>query len=316
MLLGHPCIAGFHLYDRSWKKGSKLHRFAQETKLLRQIRQSRYDLVINLTEGDRGAIAAKISGAKKKIGVDPGPKLTRKWYTDLIKPCPTPRHAVERDLDALRKLGINPALRDRDLFWYVSDDDRQAMQEKVGDEPYIVMQGAARWRFKCPPPELMARVCDRLNQRVILTGAPSEREFVQQIADQSRGNVVNLAGETTLKEMGALLLGSEGLITVDSVALHMASALKVPVVALFGPTSERKWGPWMHPKSAVVAKNYPCRPCGLDGCGGSKISDCLLTLSVEEIIKALYRVTSAGVEEACSAASLAVLNSFDINRTE
>jgi len=67
----------------------------------------------------------------------------------------------------------------------------------------------------------------------------------------------------------------------------MASALKRKVVAIFGPTSEVTWGPWRNPDARVVAKNLSCRPCYLDGCGGSKMSECLATLSVESVLKAV-----------------------------
>nr|NGX27728.1 hypothetical protein [Chlamydiota bacterium] len=87
-------------------------------------------------------------------------------------------------------------------------------------------------------------------------------------------------------------------------------------VALFGPTSELNWGPWMHPRGAVVVQDYSCRPCRLDGCGGSKMSDCLWTISPEEVAYAFERVASGVTAEETSASSLFVLNSFEMNRTE
>lgn len=292
MLLGHPTITGFLLYDRKWKKYSWWKRVKKEFDILRRIRKNRYDLVVNLTEGDRGAIAALVSGAKRRVGFDPGKKFTRKFFTDLVKICPTPRHTVERDLDALRKIGIFPNPAQRQLFFHVPQESLDIARNWTGDVPYIVMQASARWRFKCPPPQLMATILNQLGKKVVLTGTSSEWEFVQKIADLTECEVLNLAGKTTLKEMGALLQRSEGLITVDSVALHMASALKIPVVALFGPTSEENWGPWMHPKAEVVFQKISCRPCRLDGCGGSKMSDCLWTLSPKEIIERCERVFS------------------------
>lgn len=290
ILLGHPAIAGFHFYERSWKKLPLISRLRKEFTLLWQIKKNNYDLVINLTEGDRGAIASFASRAERKVGVDPGKKITRKIYTDLVKPCPTTRHAVERDLDAIRKIGIYPSPADREPFFYLTRESEEIAQELTGEEPYIVMQASARWRFKCPPPSLMAAILNRLGKRAVLTGALSERDYVQSIVDLTQVETLNLAGMTTLKEMGAVMQHSLGLITVDSVALHMASALKVPVVVLFGPTSEENWGPWMHPRAEVVAQNYPCRPCRLDGCGGSKMSDCLWTLSPDRVVAACERV--------------------------
>ena len=83
---------------------------------------------------------------------------------------------------------------------------------------------------------------------------------------------------------------SRAFICVDSVLLHIASATKTPVVALFGPTSEQNWGPWMHVKAKVVTQNFSCRPCYQDGCGGSKKSDCLLRIPQNAILAALDEV--------------------------
>lgn len=290
ILLGHPAITNFHFYDRGWKKLPFFSRMQQEIKLLRRIQKNNYDLVINLTEGDRGAIAAWISGAERRAGVDPGKKFTRKCYTDLVKPCQTPRHAIEKDLDAIRKIGIYPSLADRNPFFYLPMEAEEMAPKLTGPEPYVVMQASARWQFKCPPPILMAKILNRLGKKAVLTGTLAEKEYVQSIADLARVETLNLAGMTSLKDMGAIMKNSLGLITVDSVALHMASALKVPVVALFGPTSEENWGPWMHDRAEVVSQNISCRPCRLDGCGGSKMSDCLWTLSPDKVVAACERV--------------------------
>jgi heptosyltransferase-3 len=71
MLEGHPAIRNFIFYDKGWKKLPFFKRYCHELKLLKKIRANRYDLVINLTEGDRGAIAAKFSGATITVGYDP-----------------------------------------------------------------------------------------------------------------------------------------------------------------------------------------------------------------------------------------------------
>ena len=68
--------------------------------------------------------------------------------------------------------------------------------------------------------------------------------------------------------------------------MHIASAMGTPVVALFGPSGEFNWGPWQVPHR-VVASEHPCRPCGNDGCGGGKLSDCLSTLPVAAVLQAV-----------------------------
>lgn len=293
MLEGHPALTNLILHPRKWKKLPLVERLSKEIGLLKKIRSQKYDLIINLTEGDRGVIAGFTSGSKIRVGIDPGGKK-RKLLTHIVKPCPTYRHTVEKDLDALRRIGLFPELDERELYFHIPEEAKKWARERMGGQPYIVVHAPSRWRFKCLPPKLMAQVIDRLGEKVVLTGAPSEREFVQEVADLTSGEVINLAGETSLKEMGAIMQLSEGIITVDSVALHIASALKVPTVALFGPTSEKNWGPWQNPQSVVVAQKRDCRPCHMDGCGGSKMSECLWSLSAEEIARAFEKIKITG----------------------
>jgi heptosyltransferase-3 len=122
--------------------------------------------------------------------------------------------------------------------------------------------------------------------RLVFTAGPDavEQEMVQEICRDLGG--INLAGQISLQELAALIQLSRLLICVDSLPLHMASALKKPVLAIFGPTSEITWGPWKNPYAKIVSNNLSCRPCYQDGCGGSKRSDCLATLSVDEVLRA------------------------------
>jgi len=67
--------------------------------------------------------------------------------------------------------------------------------------------------------------------------------------------------------------------------MHIAAAMQTPVLALFGPSGDKEWGPWMVPHR-LITSDHPCRPCGQDGCGGGKISECLTTLPVERVLAA------------------------------
>jgi heptosyltransferase-3 len=68
--------------------------------------------------------------------------------------------------------------------------------------------------------------------------------------------------------------------------MHIAAAMQTPVVALFGPSGDIEWGPWMV-RSRVITSGHPCRPCGNDGCGGGKVSECLTMLPVERVLGAI-----------------------------
>jgi heptosyltransferase-3 len=290
MLEGHPAIHELIGYDRKWKKMGFFYRLKKEWAQLRSIRKTRYDLVINLTEGDRGVFVAFISGAKIRVGFAPKGKWQQRLVSHIVKHCPGLRHTVERNLDAIRRIGIFPSVHDRKLIFQVKDDALCAMRERVGPSSFILIHPTSRWRFKCWSVEHMRSLVRSLlndGKRVVLTAGPDPIEAAMVCLIAEGLDVIVLAGKTSLKELGALILLSEMLICVDSVPLHMASALKHPVVALFGPTSDVTWGPWQNPNARIVSQNFSCRPCYQDGCGGSKYSDCLQTIPVESVMRAI-----------------------------
>jgi heptosyltransferase-3 len=69
--------------------------------------------------------------------------------------------------------------------------------------------------------------------------------------------------------------------------MHSAAAMGTPMVALFGPSGDLEWGPWGTAHRIVASERHPCRPCGNDGCGGGKVSECLTTLPVERVLAAV-----------------------------
>jgi heptosyltransferase-3 len=103
--------------------------------------------------------------------------------------------------------------------------------------------------------------------------------------------VTDLGGKLTLRELAALTARARLFIGVDSAPMHIAAAAGTPVVALFGPSGEKEWGPWRVPHR-VVHSNHPCRPCGQDGCGGGKVSECLTQLPVETVLAAANELLS------------------------
>jgi heptosyltransferase III len=153
------------------------------------------------------------------------------------------------------------------------------------DEPFVHMHPASRWKFKCWPAERNAALADRLaaeGHRIVFTAAPDEAPFIDQIVERMTSQAINLAGKLSLKELGALTARAKLFIGVDSMPMHLAAAMGVPTVALFGPSSEVVWGPW-NVEQRVVTTTHSCRPCGVDGCGGSKVSECLTLLGVDPV---------------------------------
>ncbi|MGE0197180.1 MAG: putative lipopolysaccharide heptosyltransferase III [Simkaniaceae bacterium] len=297
MLEGHPAISNFLLYEKNWKKLPLHRRCFEEIRLLKKIRKRGYDLVINLTEGDRGAIAAKASRAPYAVGFDPqggGMKGKKKCYSHVIKHTPRPRHTVEKQLDALRVLGIFPSFEERDLFFHIPEDAKERVESLLPDAPFVLIHPVSRWMFKTLPEETLAQVIRYLHERgekVVLTASPDPEEMAMNARiSQLAPGAQDLSGKISLKELGAVIEKAKMLITVDSVPLHLASALKKPTVAIFGPTCEENWGPYRNPKSRVVTLPMTCRPCYQPGCGGSGKSDCLTSLPAQLILEAAHEL--------------------------
>jgi heptosyltransferase-3 len=206
---------------------------------------------------------------------------------------------VEYHLDALRTLGVEPGEHLMSLHYPAEAEQsvRNALEQNgVSDHtPYAVVHPSSRWMFKAWTYEGNAAVIDYLTRekglRVAVTAAPVEKEldFVKGVLSKTQSDVVDLTGRLDLMELAALIDGARMHFGVDSLPMHMAAALSTPTVALFGPSADQIWGPWGRGHE-VIAKSWDCRPCHRDGCGGSKISRCLVEIEPEEVFPALDRV--------------------------
>lgn len=302
MLRGHPALAQLHLLPRG-RSGTARERLANERARMRTLRARGYDLVVHCTDHPRGAWLAWTLKPRWSVAFarSAGGWWWNRAFTHIAaQPTVTPRPTVESHLDLLRRLGIHPPPQDRSPTLAVADAAREGLQAKLQQagwrgEPYALVHPGSRWMFKAWTPEGNAAVVDHLAQRgwtIVLTAAPDARE--RQLTDAMLGHtgarVIDLRGQLTLEELAAAIAGAGVFFGVDSVPMHMAAALGTPGVALFGPSDEREWGPWSKRIQVVASTVHPCRPCRIDGCGGSKRSDCLATLPAARVVEAIADV--------------------------
>jgi heptosyltransferase-3 len=302
MLAGHPALAQTHTVGRNWRNAGTAARFASEWKLFSALLARRYELIIHLCEHPRGAWLARSLGARWSVA-PAVPGRGRFWKRSFTHLFPLPknghRHQVELNLDALRRIGLQPATGDRRTRIVAGEEAERSVnallaKEGLSGRGFVHVHPASRWKFKCWPAQKNAELIERLaarGERVILTAAPDAEEttMVEDILKRTSVPVLNLAGKLSLKELVALIALARLSICVDSMPMHVASAVGTPVVALFGPSGDIEWGPWMV-ENVVVTGNYPCRPCGNDGCGGGKVSECLTTLGVDRVFAAAERL--------------------------
>lgn len=281
VLEDHFAIHRVYSHKRLDKKLFFIKRLVKEYSLLRELKKNKYDLILNLTEGDRGAIVSKYCKPLYRVGVE----SKNKFYTHTIKQCTTLRHQVERDLDALRVMGIFPKVEERELSFFIP---KTSYKKTEGYEDFFLFCPFSRWKFKSLSMEKMRAIVSYLTekkQKIILAGSkdPIEMQKAQDLIEGFDVKLVtNLVGKISIKELGAFMDKSKAVICVDSLALHMSSCLKKKTLCFFGPTSEVKWGPWQNPEAVIITKNLSCRPCLLDGCGGSKYSDCLEQIDLSQ----------------------------------
>jgi heptosyltransferase-3 len=307
MLEGHPAIARLHTIDRQWKRSGPWTHASGETRLLRALAARRFDLIVHLTENPRGAWLARLLRARYAVAreIAGAHWLWRTSFTHYYRqPRARPRHTVECNLDALRRLGLQPSVAERALVLVTGEraDARAAeLMRAHGLEAsrFIALHPASRWLFKSWTPERYAALIEALARdgwRVVVTGAPdpSERELVAAtlagLSSAARAMVADLSGALELRELAALIREARTFVGVDSAPMHIAAAMGTPVVALFGPSGEVEWRPWGVPHRIVASKEHPCRPCGIDGCGGGKLSECLTTLEPSRVLAALREI--------------------------
>jgi heptosyltransferase III len=299
MLARHPAIDVVHTIDRN-PRSRTAAGFAGEWQLWRALRARHYDLVVHLTDHPRGAWLTRLTGAR--YGVAPertrSARFWRACFTHrYLMPQATPRHTVETNLDALRRIGIWPDDADKALVFVPGADAEARIAAILASHGlsrgrFVLIHPGSRWLFKCWPAAPTAALLDGLvadGWPVVMSGAPdpAEAPLVTAIKAAMRSPVVDLTGQLTLPELGALIASARLFIGCDTAPMHMASALGTPVVAWFGPSDERVWGPWRVPHRVVTSTMFTCRPCHLNGCGGSNNSDCLLTLPLAPVVAAV-----------------------------
>lgn len=302
MLDLHPALAELHTIDRGWKRSGALIQAREEWALLQRLRRRGYDLIIHLTEHPRGAWLVRLLSPRFSVAprIGGAGRFWRKSFTHYFaRPSNARRHTVERNLDALRRIGVYPGANERALVLVPGAAaearvDALLAQHGLAPKSFLHLHPTSRWLFKCWPQDRNAELIRTLlarGERLVVTAAPDarEKEMVARILSQAPG-AVDLAGQLSLKEMAALSARARLFVGVDSAPMHIAAAMATPVVALFGPSGELEWGPWQVPHRLVVSDAHPCRPCGIDGCGGGKLSECLATLEVERVLHAIDEV--------------------------
>ncbi|MBI4697817.1 MAG: glycosyltransferase family 9 protein, partial [Nitrospirae bacterium] len=273
---------------------------------LKGLRDRKFDMTVDLTGGDRAAIVSFISGARYRLAGDPGNKgfAGKRFLYTHIADIDKQNHMVMQNLDVVRQFGISTD--NSDVDFYIPEEVRLSVREifrenHINDIDTIVhVHPASRWMFKCWKDDYMADIIKWLidkGAKVIITSAPDIAEikkakrilsFVSSRITHHASHVLDLCGKTTIKELAAISEASGLFIGVDSAPMHIAAAVKTPVIALFGPTG-KEWTPFGH-GHIVISKEMSCKPCQKGRCEGFQMRECMEAITPEDVKEAVLRI--------------------------
>ena len=213
--------------------------FRQMRPLLQDVRSERYDLAIDFQGLMKSAFIVSAARADRSLGPSYHREGSRLFYNDVPGPADRSRHAVLQAFDCARFLGAP----DREKRFPVSFPKSSI----DSNHPRILFIPCSRWPSKNWPAdrfaELGQRLIGELGATLYVAGGPEDRDVCDQI-ESAGGGVHNLCGKTTLPMLGGVIQRMDLVVTVDTGPMHMAAAVGVPVVAIFGPTNPEKTRPF------------------------------------------------------------------------
>ena len=269
---------------------------AAQWRLIAGLRGRQFDTVIDLTDGDRSAFLTRISGAPVRIGFNDEHRWRGRYYTEVVQPVPGVRHRIDRDLETLKPLSIQ-AGSTKPQLWLTPEEENSADQllDQLGiqrSQSMVILQPGARYWFKAWPPERFAELADRLTSQygcqVLIGGSDQDINLAQQIRQMAKSNPIIMAGRTNIKQFAAIAKKSALFVGSDSGAMHIATAVGTPVVALFGPSNPREWGP-RGGGCEVIYRGLDCRACFHPTCQRGD-QNCMKLITIDEVCVAAGRL--------------------------
>ena len=273
IIKGHKDINHIIVSSRkSWSKqllqtNKKLSPKKDITRFIKELRQTDYDWVIDIQGLFKSGILVFLSKGKRKVGLSTSREGSSMFLTEPPCPVDLDQHAIDR------YLAIAKYLQCKDVPWKgeipVDPVDEEHIEELfkdkgLQDKKIIAINPMARWNTKLWDTQRFALLADRIKKEwtceIIFTGSANDQTAIKRIMDTMTINAVDMAGETTLKELAYLYSKCDLLVTTDSGPMHIAAAMGCPTVALFGPTAPWRTGPYGS-GHVIIRDEIKCSPC-------------------------------------------------------
>ena len=264
-------------------------------RLARMLKGKKFDAAILLQNAIEAAIIVLAAGIPLRAGYDSdarGLLLTHRVHcTEEIRKV----HQIDYYLEMVKALGCVPVDREMHLESKINPLDVQDILRKfipetkkivIGIAPGATYGPAKRWF-----PDRFAAVADKLNEHFssqgIILGGKADWEVAQEVQKLARTKLINLAGKTTLREAIYLIFQCRLFISNDSGLMHIAGALNIPTIALFGSTNPVTTAPAGN-QSVIVRREVSCSPCLKETCPTD--FRCMRLISVEDVLTAAQKL--------------------------
>jgi len=298
VLEGHPFLDDLFVFERvrllqeARNPAGVLAGMREIGRLGRRLRRAKFDLLLDFHGNLKSGLLGSLAGATTRVGYDrrnsrEGNFLFNKRRVRLAD---SRIHRVEKHLALLEAVGIR-----RKGFPYVLPVPQEAravaqafLEKTCPGRPYAVLHPgtSAFGAHKRWPPAFFGQLARRLVQEtgleVVVTSGPGELDLAREVA-LGCGEAVGLPETRSLLELAAILEGAKVFVSADTGPMHLAAALQVPVVALFGPKDPIVYGPF-GTASRVVAAPVPCAPCGGRRCAHGQ---CMRSICPDRVFDAV-----------------------------
>jgi heptosyltransferase-1 len=281
LLEGHPMINRLWIINKdAWKNIKNVGSTVKELRVLfKELKKEKFDIVVDLQGLLRSGLITAATAAPVRIGFTEAREGSRVFYTHKVDGGKN-IHAVDRYLKIAEFLGCDTS----DVCFPFPLYKQSSPIILPSSEDYAVMVPGARWKTKIWPPEKFGKLSSNLSLISIIVGSKRDIDTANKIVNLSHSKALSLAGKTTLKELIEVIRHARFVISNDSGPMHIASALGVPIFAIFGPTDPVRTGPYGKGHT-IIKEDISCSPCFKRKCNDMKCMNSLSAKKVYKIIK-------------------------------
>ena len=265
------------MLGRAWRSATS---FRALTDLRRQLKQARFDWVIDLQGLLRSALLGRMTGAQLQAGFADAREGATIFYNRAVTV--DPLHTVQRNIALAGQLGIEATADDMTLE--VSEPGKQFAADFTSQhsfDRFVVCAPDTRWETKLYPERHWRKVVASLAKDipVVIVAPRSAQVLGDAIAAGNGPGVINLTGQTGVEQMVGLIAASSGVICSDSAPKFIAPAVGVDCVTLLGPTQAERTGPY--PRGKAIIAPVPCQGCLKRHCAHIT---CMEAISPDEVV--------------------------------